>query len=111
LSQAQVVTGFLPVAHQQPTTPGEPGQRAFHDPPAGRIALLPVGLEPFLSDAPDMRRLVVGDDGLMARRLVVALVQTEVLGCLCRGLGLPQHNGLEGGGQALGCEGFGFPYL
>ena len=83
--EAEVVRGLLLVADEQAATLGEPGQRPFDDPPA---CLVPRGAwRSLVVDRGDVRDVVAVDAGGPAGRVVVALVEAEVLGEVGLGLG------------------------
>jgi hypothetical protein len=59
-------------------------------------------IELFLANAANMRAILEGRDGCMARGIVVALVQAEMLWRLRSRLGALHHDTLKRGGQELG---------
>jgi hypothetical protein len=63
------------------------------------MAFFPLVVEPLLADAPDMRRILVCGDGVMSGRIVIALIEAQVLGLFDRRLGAFDHDGFQGRGQ------------
>src|SRR5919109_1586023 len=102
LQQSQEIDGFLLRADQEATTFGQPRQRPFHHPPPGGIRLLTGAIELFLTDAPDIRGVVICRHRLMAGWIIIAFAHTKMLRPLSRRLGALHHAGLQGGGQQLG---------
>jgi hypothetical protein len=91
-----IIAGFLLLSRQEAPTFGAPCQCPFHYPAARRRAFFPMRIEPFLLDAPEMRHLLGGGDGVMAGRAVIALVEAEGLGLRYRRLGAFSHDGFQG---------------
>ena len=67
LNQAQVIGRLLIIAHQYRPALGQPGQSAFYHPPAGGKGFLAPLVQLLLSNAPDMRTVLVS--GNRSRRL------------------------------------------
>src|SRR5215211_6322583 len=101
LYQPQVVGGLLLVAHQNGAAFREPAQCALHHPSSRRVAFLSLRILLFFADAPDMRNVAVAFEHFPNRVLVVALVQTQVLGRRLGRLGTLDHDGLKGSFEQL----------
>ena len=102
LEQSSEVDGFFFIADEPSSALGEPCQRPFHHPAACRLGLLAVGSERLLTHASDMWGVSRCGCGRIAGRMIVALVQTAVLGHLLGRLRPISHAGPTRGRQELG---------
>jgi hypothetical protein len=84
LDEPAVVVGFLVVADQDRPAFLEPGECALDDPAAGGVRLLAGPVELLFADPSDVRDLAGGLGCRVAGRVVVGLVETEVLRALLR---------------------------
>ena len=91
LDQPQVVRCPLLVAHQDRPALRKPAQRALHYLPPRRVALLAGFVELLLADASDVGNVVSSFHELPRRPVVLAFVQTQVLGRLFGRLGTLKH--------------------
>ena len=77
LEQAQVI-GRPVVAHQYRPALWKPYPGAFYDPPSGGEGFLAPLVQLLLPNAPDMRTVLVGGNGLVAYGIVIPFVQAQV---------------------------------
>src|SRR6187200_258009 len=77
--QAQIVRGLLIIAHQDGSTLRQPSQGSFYYPAPCRVSLALAVVELFLTDVANVSLIVIVGYGLLARRIVVALIQTQML--------------------------------
>lgn len=101
LEEAEEVLGLLLVAHQQSTTPAQPTQGPFDHPATGWHTALG-RRAPLLPDPPDVWDIPSRCQGLPSRRVVVPLVQAEVLGGLLAQRRPLHYDGIQRGSQQLG---------
>lgn len=80
MDEAEVVLGFLVVADEERTTLLQPGDRALDDPAPSRMLLEARLVEPLLADPADVGEVARPVAGGFAGRVVVGLVEAEVLG-------------------------------
>jgi hypothetical protein len=93
---------MLVVPNSQRATLREPCPCSFNDPPPRRVPLLPARIEFFLADPANMRRGAVIQSCLMAGRIIVALIQAEMLRPLSSWLRPLDNNRIERLRQQLG---------
>jgi hypothetical protein len=86
---------MLVVSNQQRTTLREPCQCSFHDPAPRRVSLSLALIEFFLADLTDVRRVMIVHSCLIARGIIIALIQTKMLRRLGRWRWPLDDNGLE----------------
>ena len=101
LDQAEVIECVLVIANEDCTALGQPAQSALHNPAAWPVLVLPTRDGFFLTDFADVRGITVLGCGLSARRVVVSLVQAQVLRRALGRYGTFHHNGFDGGFQEL----------
>ena len=107
LQQSDVVRRLFVVAYQNSTALGEPCYSPFHNPPARRIPLAPRTVQLLLADASDVWPIAVSGDGSTTRRIVIPLVQAQVLWVILGELRTFDHNRLQGLIQQRGVVGVG----
>ena len=107
LQQSDVVRRLFVVAYQNSTALGEPCYSPFHNPPARRISLAPRTVQLLLADASDVWPIAVSGDGSTTRRIVIPLVQAQVLWVILGELRSFDHNRLQGLIQQRGVVGVG----
>ena len=107
LQQSDVVRRLFVVAYQNSTALGEPCYGPFHNPPARRIPLAPRTVQLLLADASDVWPIAVSGDGSTTRRIVIPLVQAQVLWVILGELRTFDHNRLQGLIQQRGVVGVG----
>ena len=79
LKQAQVIGRLLVVAHQYGSAFGQPAQGAYYHPPSDGEGFCAPLVPLLLTNAPDMRTVLVGGNGPVACGVVIPLVQAQVL--------------------------------
>ena len=107
LQQSDVVRRLFVVAYQNSTALREPCYSPFHNPPARRIPLAPRTVQLLLADASDVWPIAVSGDGSTTRRIVIPLVQAQVLWVILGELRTFDHNRLQGLIQQRGVVGVG----
>ena len=93
--ESEVVLCLLVVAYQDRPALAQPRQRALHYPPARWIPLLLVLIQLLLTDSSDMRPVLVISNSLPPSRIVVPLVQAQILRRFRRRPGTLDHYRLE----------------
>lgn len=101
LDETLVVLRLLVVADEDRAALGQPGECALDDPAPGGLGLLPPAVELLLADAADVGDVPGGRASGLPGRVVVGLVQAQVLGDL-GGVGALDHGRVEGRLQQLG---------
>lgn len=78
LNESEMIEPVLVVADEERAALRQPGQRAFHD-PTSRFVFLVSASGGLFADAANVRNVLMLGDGGVAGRIVVALVQAQVL--------------------------------
>jgi len=85
----------LIITHQDRAAARQPGQSTLHNPAAGGIFLLPLLIEHFFADAPNVRNIAELCHSGFARGVVVAFVQTQMLRFLLSRFGSLNDDGVQ----------------
>src|SRR4051812_10928308 len=96
LDQPQVVLVLLVISHQDPAAFAQPGQCPLHHPPPRLVNPRAVTRLLLLPDPPNMRRVPRALQRLASGRVVIPLVQAQVLWLLLRRLRSLDDDRLDG---------------
>src|SRR5712691_11710172 len=102
LEESQVVLRPFVIADQEGAAFREPSQRPFDDPTPRGMALFALLVQLLLANAPNVRGVAVCRNGGLPGRIVVALVQTQMLRMPRGRLGPLDHDRLQGCREQLG---------